>query len=179
MPTKSVQLSNGDFFVIDERDFEYVSQFQWYFNGTVIHRNIYYSDFVEHVYLGRELLERMGFNLYEKEHDHIDKDPHNNRRENLRVATHQENNTNKNKQSNNMSGYKGVSWENRSRKWASNIYKNGIKYFIGYYKDKEEAARAYDHFAKLLHGEFACLNFPEKPKPRCFFDDFLELNKVP
>lgn len=177
MPDKAVQLGNGDFFIVDERDYEYVSQFYWNTtNDKNVCRQIHHTDYIEIIILGRELMERMGFQFKDGEEcDHIDRDPNNNRRENLRKCTHAQNNTNKDKYKNNTSGYKGVCWIEKRKKWLVTIMKDGVTHHIGYYKDKEEAARAYDHFAKLLHGEFACLNFPEPIKPRCFFDDFLEL----
>jgi hypothetical protein len=94
--------------------------------------------------------------------DHINGNPLDNRKENLRICTAAENARNKGPLKNNKSGFKGVNWHKRDKRWRSQIscYK---KYtHIGYFKDKEEAARAYDVKAKELHGEFAYLNFPDE-----------------
>lgn len=93
--------------------------------------------------------------------DHIDGNPLNNCRDNLRIATHSQNLMNKGKQSTNTSGYKGVSWHKGARKWAAQIIVNGKRLYIGEFKTPEEAHVAYCEAAKELHGEFA--NFGDTP----------------
>jgi hypothetical protein len=91
--------------------------------------------------------------------DHKDRDPLNNLEENLRVCTRSQNAQNKGKQSNNLSGQKGVSWNVRENKWEAFI--SGI--YLGRFILLEDAARAYNAAAIKLHGEFAVLNeIPEK-----------------
>ncbi|GJH22444.1 hypothetical protein CBA19CS22_37900 [Caballeronia novacaledonica] len=87
--------------------------------------------------------------------DHIDKNPLNNARSNLRVATYAENMWNRGKQSNNTSGYKGVLWIERIKRWSARISANGKRYYLGHYKTAEEAHEAYKAAAERLHGEFA------------------------
>ena len=94
--------------------------------------------------------------------DHINGNPLDNRKSNLRICTHAENQRNKGAYKNNTSGYKGVSWYKRDKKWIAGIKHNNKGIYIGLFEDKEEAARAYDKKAKELHGEFAYLNFPDE-----------------
>jgi hypothetical protein len=61
---------------------------------------------------------------------------------------------------NNKSGYKGISRSSTTNKWVAGIRFNGKRKHLGTFGSAEEAARVYDKAAKLLHGEFACLNFP-------------------
>jgi hypothetical protein len=89
--------------------------------------------------------------------DHINQIKIDNRIENLRLVTNSENQMNRSKQKNNKSGYKGV-YLDRGR-YRSLIQYHGNRIHIGYYDNKEDAARAYDNKAKELHGEFASLNF--------------------
>jgi len=49
-----------------------------------------------------------------------------------------------------------------ARPWEARISFNTKKIYLGSYKTKEEAARAYDKKAIELFGEFAQLNFPEE-----------------
>lgn len=87
--------------------------------------------------------------------DHIDRDPSNNRIENLRAATRPENNWNKTRQSNNTSGYKGVFWRDERKCWVARITVNGKTVGLGSYKTASDAAAAYEKAASLHHGEFA------------------------
>lgn len=87
------------------------------------------------------------------------------RRSNLRICTNAQNNQNKKKHRDNISGYKGVSffrWGNRSKRWKANIFAHGKHYRMGYFHTAKEAAKAYDIMALKLHGEYASLNFPHR-----------------
>lgn len=92
--------------------------------------------------------------------DHKDGNTTNCQRSNLRVCTRQENVKNTSKRSHNTSGYKGVSWFKPNKKWGVHIGFDKNKLFLGLFKDKIEAAKAYDEAARKYHGEFAKLNFP-------------------
>lgn len=86
--------------------------------------------------------------------DHINRDKLDNRRENLRTATAQQNSFNVDKHSDNTSGHKGVTWDKLRRKWVASIVKDGKRRFLGRFDTAEEAARTYDDAAELLFGEF-------------------------
>lgn len=92
--------------------------------------------------------------------DHINGDPLDNRRSNLRVATNAENQRNRGPQKNNRSGMKGVT---RNRKgWMARIKVDGKPMHLGTFSSPDEAARAYDLAAQVHHGQFARLNFPQR-----------------
>ena len=89
--------------------------------------------------------------------DHINRDPLDNRRANLRSATSSQNQWNKSMSRNNASGYRGVSWDKRKQKWVAQIAVNGHRRFLGYFADAIDAAKAYDKAASA-RGEHAVLN---------------------
>ena len=106
--------------------------------------------------------------LYEKFHgqipdkmdiDHINRVKTDNRISNLRLVTKTQNQQNRvGVQANNKSGYKGVSWCRRSKKWMAQIRVNTKTKFLGYYTDPKEAAKVYNQNATKYFGEFAHLN---------------------
>lgn len=94
--------------------------------------------------------------------DHRDGNRLNNTAANLRLAAHWQNVANTPKRGRApASQYKGVRRYRRSAIWLASISANRKLYQLGAFASEEAAARAYDKAAKELHGEFACLNFPE------------------
>lgn len=90
--------------------------------------------------------------------DHIKSnpgEPHDDRIENLREASREQNQANRRINSNNTSGIKGVVWDPRSGKWRGRISKNGKRYNIGYFTTLEEAEEKMSAARKELHGEYA------------------------
>jgi HNH endonuclease/AP2 domain len=87
--------------------------------------------------------------------DHRDVDPTNDRWENLRHATNAQNCRNTRRYSNNTTGFKGVSFHKRDRKFQANIRKDGRLRFLGSFATGELAHEAYKKAAKKLFGAFA------------------------
>lgn len=87
--------------------------------------------------------------------DHIDQNPLNNRRHNLRIATQSQNGQNRGKSKQNTSGYKGVSWSGVMKKWHARIMVNGQLHLLGYFDTPEAASQAYQDAAHKYHGEFS------------------------
>jgi hypothetical protein len=104
----------------------------------------------------RVVLDRKGFKNFAIS-DHKDRNPLNNQRHNLRVASQVQNNRNQRRYKNNQSGYVGVSWHQK-RKWWARIGVDGKRISLGCYDDPKEAAKAYNKAALKYHGEFAVLN---------------------
>jgi hypothetical protein len=90
--------------------------------------------------------------------DHINGIRSDNRIANLREASAGQNQHNRGPQWNNKSGFKGVSWNTKRKKWCAQIRFDWTTQFLGYFDDANEAARAYDAAALKLHGEFCTLN---------------------
>lgn len=89
----------------------------------------------------------------EADHKSTDKDDHT--WENIRQATYSQNQQNKPKQSNNTSGYKGVTWNSQHKKWFARISVSGKRHHLGYFADPIKAHKAYCRAANEFHKQFA------------------------
>lgn len=90
--------------------------------------------------------------------DHINGNPSDCRKANLRIGSQRQNSYNTRLGKNNRSGYKGVSWDKYRKKYAACICVDGKTKHLGRFESKEEAADAYDRAASFYFGEFALLN---------------------
>ncbi len=87
--------------------------------------------------------------------DHIDGDTLNNRMSNLRIATEQQSSFNRGIPSSNTSGFRGVVYLQKQRKWWARMFKNGKWICMGSaHKTPESASMAYEAKAREIHGEF-------------------------
>ena len=94
--------------------------------------------------------------------DHINRDRLDNRKNNLRIATHQQNTINRSVQSNNISNIPGVSWRKDRNKWRAYIAVNKKQISLGMFKTKEEAIKARKEGEIKYFGEFAPINNERK-----------------
>lgn len=102
--------------------------------------------------------------------DHIDNNPLNNTRENLRRSDSQKNSQNRKKAIGKTSKYIGVCFFQTRQKWSSNVKHQGKNYGIGCYDNEEEAAKAHDLF--ILK------NFPDSHYTLNFTPDSYDASKV-
>ena len=155
---------HGDEFHIDESDYELVSKYRWRlatehgrkrsvrastvydFGGTGKRGNLA----ITFLLLGRP---PEGFQI-----DHIDGDPLNNRRSNLRVCSKRQNMFNRGMNRNNTTGYKGVI-RARGNRYRAQIRADGKKVTKGWFSSPEDAARAYDELPLQYHGVYGSRNF--------------------
>jgi hypothetical protein len=94
--------------------------------------------------------------------DHINGDKNDNRKENLRCCSANENLQNRRKaRTNKSSRFKGVSYFKPTDKWKAEIKSNKNHVYIGLFLSEIAAANAYNFYAKELHGDFA--NFNDVP----------------
>ncbi len=161
---KQIPLTQGQFALVDDDDFERVNQFKWHAIRIVKKCGItYYAVRSTAFGQGKKrktiIMHRfiMGFPIGKVEIDHADNNGLNNQKHNLRIATRSENQHNRSAQVNCISRYKGVTF--RRNKYQSRIMVNYKSITVGYYKDEIQAAKAYDKKAIELFGEFAKTNF--------------------
>ena len=93
--------------------------------------------------------------IFGKHCDHIDRNPLNNRKYNLRDATIAENSRNRSKRTNNSSGVIGVSWHKRKQKWSAEITKDYKKIYLGTFINKYDAIKSRLEAEVKYYGEFA------------------------
>ncbi len=158
----SIPLTQGKIAIVDEDDYELVSQFRWYAakDGPrfYVQRNIQLGNGIRKTLKMHTLI--TGYALV----DHINGDGLDNRRINLRSSSNAENSRNSRmKRSNKVGGskYKGVYWYKANNKWGAIIGFNYHNKFLGLFESQEEAAMAYDKAAVELFGKYAKLNFVE------------------
>jgi len=94
--------------------------------------------------------------------DHKNKNKLDNRRCNLRVCTHSENQMNRGKTKKNTTGYKGVNEDKRCKrkKYRARIAVDKKTYYLGNFEKPDDAGAAYKKAVKQRHGKFARVNDP-------------------
>lgn len=142
--------------MIDEGDLPLVSLYKWCaVNVNKKGRKIFYAAAWrggKNVYMHRLILSAPnGVRV-----DHKDGNGLHNTRENLRIATHQQNLQNRvGPQSNNVSGVLGVCWDKARRRWRSYIQVEGKLVNLGRFDSIEEATVARIDAARKYYGEFS------------------------
>jgi len=136
-------------FYFDLDDFEKIAEYCWYIN------NLGYL--VTRINKKPQTFHRLIMDVLEDREkiiDHKNGVKYDNRKENLRICTPQENVLNSKKPKNNKSGIKGVCWDKKNSKWLSQIRINNKNIFLGLYTNIEEAAKMRKDAEIKLHGEF-------------------------
>lgn len=157
MSTVEIPVTGGHIAIVDAEDADLVSAYNWAAlpTGRTVYaqRALKKSD-------GRWTTQKMhtlitGYALT----DHRNGIGLDNRRANLREATHAQNLRNIRIRPG-VSGFKGVTWWEMRGVWKAQIRRDGRSNHIGYFANAHDAALAYDEAARRIHGEFATLNFP-------------------
>lgn len=118
----------------------------------------YFIGFYGHRYRSARLVFMWHHGYFPPEIDHIDRNPLNDKIENLRAATSAQNKTNRGSAKNSTSKYLGVSWNTKYSRWVAQICFNYKQHNLGYFDSEIEVALAYNRAAVRHHGEYANLN---------------------
>jgi len=147
--------------LVDDEDFQYLSQFKWcmqdkyYAKRYVSSRTVNGKQSCKYMQMHREIMNAPdGVQI-----DHINHNKLDNRKENLRFATAGQNSSNRAKRKTKSSSpFKGVSWCNRLKRWKAGIKVKNKSIHLGYHFCPVEAAKAYNDAALKYKEGYDWLN---------------------
>lgn|SRR3972149_1096163 len=120
---KKIKLTQRKYAKIDDKNFNFINQWKWYFSHGYAMRDT--SD--GRIYMHRQINNTEGH----LDTDHINRDKLDNRRCNLRSVSRSKNQFNRGKPRNNTSGFIGVTWCRRDRNWQAQIKLNQRNIILG------------------------------------------------
>lgn len=151
-----IPLTQGRFALVDDQDDLPLTFWNWRYssNGYAV-RTILVNGEYQYIWMHRAIMNAPPDKIV----DHISGNRLDNRRQNLRLVTPNQNQWNRRKNANGSSPYKGVCWHPKG--WLVRIRFNGERIHLAYDPDAERAARLYDAAAYHFFGEeYAVVNFP-------------------
>jgi hypothetical protein len=142
------------FAIVDDEDFEWLSQWRWYCHYTK-------KPYVHRSKASQSMHRQIMGNPAGMVVDHIDGNPLNNQRSNLRVCTVSQNTCNYTKSKTRKSSrYLGVHFDGSRGKFIGKVVIGRRLVWFQRFDTEVDAACARDAQAIAFHGEFAKLNFP-------------------
>lgn len=151
---KKVPLKNGHFAIVDDEDYELVSRYRWHLLPSP---NAPGGYAVTKMRLHRLILEVPPDMVV----DHINGDPLDNRKCNLRICTNAQNQQNTGSRGG-SSRHKGVSFNRKSGKWLGCFLFEGRRYYCGLWDTEDDAAKAVDKKRGEVCGTFASKNLDDE-----------------
>lgn len=154
---KKIKLTKNKYTLVDDSDFEWLSQWKWHFSTSGHKSGNGYAARGDYSTSQLVYMHRLILNLVDKElvTDHINGRGLDNRRCNLRAVTKAQNYIGRAKRYNSTNRYKGVRRNSGSKTWNAIISFRGKSYYLGSFKTELGARRVYLKAAKMYHGEFA------------------------
>lgn len=151
----SFDLPSGQKFIVDEEDADFVRSKKWRAapskNCVYVQCNVKQPDgTVRSLFLHRMIIGAPKGRVV----DHINGDGLDNRKENLRICTQSQNLRNKRNHRLEQGHLKGCTWRKDAYLWEAQIWIDGRKVNLGYYRSQEEAHAAYVKAAAKNFGEF-------------------------
>jgi hypothetical protein len=138
-----------DIFLFDLDDYDKIKDYCWHKSNGYAYT--YMKNKVDETNMYISMHDLLGF----KYGDHKNRNRADNRKENLRNATRQENARNTSLSSKNTSGYKGVSWKKDKKKWKAYITIGHKQIHLGYFDNKDDAVKARLEAEREYFGDFS------------------------
>lgn len=138
---KTIPLTQNSVALIDDQDFDLVSQFKWYKHseGYAVTTVRISKGVDKKIYMHRMIMQAQKGQMI----DHDNQNKLDNQRYNLRIANKSLNAFNSKTFKTNKSGYRGVSWSGVTKKWIARITINREVITLGYFEDRKEAYAKY------------------------------------
>jgi hypothetical protein len=139
--------------IFNKKYYNFVKQYHWWLQGNHVYGHVdgkskalavAIFEEAEFIRIGRDFVV-----------DHINRDPLDNRRSNLRICDYCENAANHSIQKNNTSGVTGVYYDKIHDRWMAKIGYRGKLIHLGFFDDKNDAIKARKRAEKEYHGRFA------------------------
>lgn len=139
---------SGGSFKFDKEDYDIIKDSCWYINndGYVVNS---YDEYLHRIIMNA---------LKDMEVDHINHDPTDCRKNNLRICEHYNNLANTKLYKTNTSGFKNVYYNKSNDKWYVSIIRKGEEYRSRDFDDKTDAIKYAYNLDKKLRGEYSYYN---------------------
>lgn len=143
---KEIHLTQGKVALVDDADYEWLMQWKWYAQKNrrtyyAVRRTVSLNGVHETILMHRQIL---GLSFGDpREGDHREHDGLDNRRLNLRIVNHRQNQWNQRKA--HRSRFPGVRWNKYHEKWQVCPNIHGKERFIGYFVEERTASEAYQN----------------------------------
>lgn len=162
-------LPKGKATLVDLDFFEWACTVEWsvlgrtiFYNERCGRKNRMYSLHRDAIQHGLDFIaaHNLRMRMFRREVDHVNRNPWDNRRQNLRLATKSQNLRNRPGVAGASSRFKGVHAVIRKGGvcWKAQAMVKGKTYLLGTFADETDAAIAYNRFVAARCGEFAYLN---------------------
>lgn len=157
----SGKLGEGKFTLVDDENYDELNNYIWNLSNWGYVKRGWRSDdgksrLRDTIFMHRQVMQLCSTSKMQI--DHINHDPLDNRKCNLRICNNRENHWNVKPHQDSLSKYKGVSFNKKDKKWTAHICVDGKDKNLGNFDCEKEAARIYNKMAKKLHKEYAYLN---------------------
>lgn len=141
---------------IDDRDVEIVNKYKWHLTGKYVMRTKWLKGQNKSIQipLHRYIMDApKGIEV-----DHINGNPLDNRRSNLRLCSHAENSKNRKVYKNNKSGHRGIVWDKQLNHWRVQFWMDGKSIGSKLFSTIIEALRYREELERKYYKDFRRLS---------------------